>query len=190
MGGYSNVEHHLIELMRHILIIAVLVSISSCDKVVEKDIESIFDPVVEIRTSDLIEEEYRYLDEWTWYQKLKGDTAFLFHTNFEEDPVFTRIIDIDNFGRPDSAKLYNFVRSKGGLLASMPECEGDYLVFFVQGQRCGLYSKCFIVGDHLQIVFQFPDTDDINRSNYRIISDGELVTKITKGADVRSFRMK
>ena len=149
-----------------------------------------FDPPFDIEVSDLRSDGYNYISDWSWYNKVDGDTAFIYQTNFEDDPIFARLVDIGNWKIRDSIEIKEFIELKHGTLVSPIHKSADTLNFFVQGHRSGLYSNCTVLGSHLTIAFYYPDHDGTVRSKYRKPTSDGFVTEIEKGKEKRTWRTK
>jgi hypothetical protein len=150
-----------------ILVLAVLIMIVSCQQNDNFHNDHLFDPPTEVKVSDLKDAGYNYVDEWSWYNKVDGDTAFIYMTHFDTDPVFSRIVDIGNWKVRDSIGIRNFVESRGGTMVTPMFNDSIANRFFVQGKSSGQFFRCSLTSNHLTIESHYPDTRDNLRSIYR-----------------------
>ena len=148
------------------LILVILILTTSCQPDT-LDEGQLFEPPAEIRVKDLEKLGYNYIDEWSWYNKVDGDTAFIYQTLFNTDPIFARIVDINNWTIQDSVGIKKFVESKGGLLVTPIFNDNVVTTFFVQGKTSGQFFRCSVNFGHFTIEYHYPDSEDNLRSIYR-----------------------
>lgn len=148
--------------------ICILFLIPSCSRYEDNfEANGIFDPPFNVNAAALKAAGYGYVSDWSWYSKANGDTTIIYHANFEEDPVFSRLVSIGKWDIRDSVGIRAFVESKNGAIQGPVYQKDGTINFFVQGRKSGLYSKCRIMAKHLQIVFFYPDYDGVIRSKFR-----------------------
>lgn len=151
--------------MRTLLIAILIVTISCQQNTLDKG--QLFEAPTDIKVGDLEKLGYNYIDDWSWYNKVDGDTAYIYQTLFNTDPVFTRIVDINNWIIQDSAGIKNFVEANGGTMVTPLYEYSIGTRFFVQGKSSGLFFKCSLIQDHFTIEYHYPDSPDNLRSIYR-----------------------
>lgn len=152
--------------MRTSLLLLIII-IAACQTKDDWDENKFFDPPTGINTKDLQELGYSYVDEWSWYNEVNGDTAFIYQTHFNIDPVFSRFIHINNWKIQDSLGIKKFVESKNGALISPLFRDASGTRFFVQGKSSGQFFRCSLTQNHLFIEFHYPDNEENIRSKYR-----------------------
>jgi len=178
--------------MKTLIAISISIFILSCgkiNKVDNSDMDKLFDPAFDLTTADLKSRGYNFVKDWSWYQKSNGDTAFIYHAQEDADPIFSRIVSVGNWQLRDSVEIRKFIELKNGKVVSPFYEHDDALEFFVQGQRSGLYSKCVVGGEHLQILFQYPDHGGVIRSKFRKPTTDGFVTEFGEGNQKQSFKI-
>lgn len=176
--------------MRILLIITALLVVVSCRPGDNWNESKLFDAWTEIKVGDLRSAGYHYIDDWSWYNKVNGDTAFIYQTHFDNDPIFSRLVDIHHWKIQDSLGLKDFVESKGGTLVTPMFRDSNGKQFFVQGKSSGQLFRCRLIPNHLIIEFHYPDLGDNLRSKYRKPTDDGFMVEFEKGPDKRSYQTK
>lgn len=129
---------------------------------------------MEVSVDKLKSNGFIFIEGFFFYQKLEADTSYWYSCRYTEDPVLTRVVNIQNWQLQDSTMLSNWVESNGGTIVSSFYKQKSLSEFFVKGKTSGLISKCSLLTNHLQIQFEYPDVGNIKRSIYRDHESGEV----------------
>src|SRR5687768_2579351 len=107
--------------MKTLIALSISIFILSCgkiNKIDNADMDKLFDPTFDLTTADLKSRGYNFVKDWSWYQKINGDTAFIYHAHDDADPIFARIVSIGNWHLKDSVQIWKFIESKNGKVVS------------------------------------------------------------------------
>lgn len=146
-----------------VLIVFLILLFTSCRQIEDFDHDDLFDPPASVKVNDLKVLKYVYIENWSWYNKVNGDTTIIYLTQLDRDPIFSRIIDLNNWRIKDSVGIKKFVESKGGVLVSPIFSDSSATRFFVQGKASRQFSRCSFVSNHLQIEFHYPTSNGVAR---------------------------